>query len=334
MKKIISVIMIITVVFLLCSCKNTQTYIKQDNINLNYNNISAGSGCWLNNNFICLIKHNFGFDLSIVDDKSKKIDTLSYSYEAHLYNDKLYYFDTAGLNSTKYKFIEYDLNTQKKRNLATITAERVYDYYVANEYLYIVVGKNDSLIKDVVSIALDTSKQNTIEQNIFACGIVNGELNYITKEDLKYSVYKYNTDNQKSELIGDFELNNKIYNDILLGVNFTSEYIAFAYCDNEITKSKIYVYQYDNTLNEYDFNGTIIEFIAYDKFAFFSADGDVYRFDFDNKSAEKIAELSVDDISLFVGSDNEVYVASMDFNGIRRYSIDGKYEDVLFNQEN
>lgn len=317
---------------LLCSCNDTQTYIKQDNINLNYNNISAGSGCWMDNNYICSTEHNFAFDLYLTDDKGKvKIDTLSYSYDAHVYNNKLYYFDDIGLNSTKYEFTEYDLNTQKRKRIATITNERVYNYYVVDRYLYIEVGDNDSLIRDIVSISLDTNQQIIVAQNIFACGIVNGELNYITQKDLKYSVYKYNADNEKSVLIGKFELTHQIIDGGLSGVNFNSEYIAFDCTVAENEKSRIYVYKYDDALLSFDFDGVISEFVSYDKFAFFSVDGIIYRFSVNDNSTEIIVELSADDVSLFVGSDDEVYVSSMEFNGIRRYSVDGKYVDVILN---
>lgn len=330
MKKILSVIIVIVMLCLLCSCGSTQRYITQDNISLNYNNISAGSGCWMDNNYIRSTEHNFCFDLYLTDDAEKeRIDTLSFYYDAHLYNNKLYYFDDIGVGSTKYKFTEYDLDTKNRKNLATITSERVYNYYVTDKHLFIEVGENDSLIRDVVAVSLDTDRQVTVAQNIYSSGIVNGELNYITQKDLKYCIYKYNADSENSELIGDFELQQKIHNDILSGANFNSEYVAFAYSDQETAKSKIYVYRYDDdTPVTCDLEGVIGEFIAYDRFAFFSADGDLYRFCFNDNSTEKIAELSTDDVSLFVGSDDEVYVSSMDFECIRRYSADGRYEDV------
>lgn len=317
---------------LLCSCNSTQTFIRQNNINLNYNNISAGSGCWMDNNYICSTEHNFAFDLYLMDNTKKdKIDSLSYSYDAHLYNNKLYYFDDVVLSSTKYEFIEYDLYTQKRKTIATITNERVYNYYIVDKYLYIEVGNNDSLIRDIVCISLDTNQQIIVAQNIFSSGIANGELNYITQKDLKYSVYKYNSNNEKSALIGEFELKHYIDDGALTGVNFNSEYIAFAYSDYETTESKVYVYRYDDALVSRDFDGTISEFISYDKFAFLSVDGNIYRFNINDNSTERIAELSADDISLLVGSDDEVYVSSVELNGIRRYSVDGKYEDVILN---
>ena len=332
MKKIISVITIIIMLCLLCSCNSTQTFIRQNNINLNYNNISAGSGCWMDNNYICSTEHNFAFDLYLMDNTKKdKIDSLSYSYDAHLYNNKLYYFDDVVLSSTKYEFIEYDLNTQKRKTIATITNERVYNYYIVDKYLYIEVGNNDSLIRDIVCISLDTNQQIIVAQNIFSSGIANGELNYITQKDLKYSVYKYNSNNEKSALIGEFELKHYIDDGALTGVNFNSEYIAFAYSDYETTESKVYVYRYDDALVSRDFDGTISEFISYDNFAFLSVDGNIYRFNINDNSTERIAELSADDISLLVGSDDEVYVSSVELNGIRRYSVDGKYEDVILN---
>ena len=205
------------------------------------------------------------------------------------------------------------------------------NYYIVDKYLYIEVGNNDSLIRDIVCISLDTNQQIIVAQNIFSSGIANGELNYITQNDLKYSVYKYNSNNEKSALIGEFELKHYIDDGALTGVNFNSEYIAFAYSDYETTESKVYVYRYDDALVSRDFDGTISEFISYDKFAFLSVDGNIYRFNINDNSTERIAELSADDISLLVGSDDEVYVSSVELNGIRRYSVDGKYEDVILN---
>ena len=333
MKRIISAITILIMICLFCSCNSTQRYIKQDNINLNYNNISAGTGCWMDNNFICSTEHNLGFDLYLIDyTNKKKIDTLSYSYNANLYNDKLYYFDNSGLSDINYKFIEYDLKNKRKKTIATIIAERIYNYFVIDEYLYVEVGDNDSLLRDIVCVTLDTNQQINVAQNIFSCGIVNGQLNYITQNDLKYSIYKYIPDNEKSDLIGEFKLNHQMVDDGLEGVNFNSKYIAFAYSDYETTESKICVYRYDkNTLTSIDVGGAINEFISYDRFGFFSVGGSIYHLNFNDNSIERIVELPSDDVTLFVGSDDEVYVLSMEFDGIRRYSVDGSYEDVELN---
>ena len=333
MKRIISAITILIMICLLCSCNSTQRYIKQDNINLNYNNISAGTGCWMDNNFICSTEYNLGFDLYLIDyTNKKKIDTLSYSYNANLYNDKLYYFDNSGLSDINYKFIEYDLKNKRKKTIATIIAERIYNYFVIDEYLYVEVGDNDSLVRDIVCVTLDTNQRINVAQNIFSCGIVNGQLNYITQNDLKYSIYKYIPDDEKSDLIGEFKLNHQMVDDGLEGVNFNSKYIAFAYSDYETTESKICVYRYDkNTLTSIDVGGAINEFISYDRFGFFSVGGSIYHLNFNDNSIERIVELPSDDVTLFVGSDDEVYVLSMEFDGIRRYSVDGSYEDVELN---
>ena len=169
MKRIIAAITILIMICLFCSCNSTQRYIKQDNINLNYNNISAGTGCWMDNNFICSTEHNLGFDLYLIDyTNKKKIDTLSYSYNANLYNDKLYYFDNSGLSDINYKFIEYDLKNKRKKTIATIIAERIYNYFVIDEYLYVEVGDNDSLLRDIVCVTLDTNQQINVAQNIFS----------------------------------------------------------------------------------------------------------------------------------------------------------------------
>lgn len=333
MKRIISAITILIMICLFCSCNSTQRYIKQDNINLNYNNISAGTGCWMNNNFICSTEHNLGFDLYLIDyTNKKKIDTLSYSYNANLYNDKLYYFDNSGLSDINYKFIEYDLKNKRKKTIATIIAERIYNYFVIDEYLYVEVGDNDSLLRDIVCVTLDTNQRINVAQNIFSSGIVNGQLNYITQNDLKYSIYKYIPDDEKSDLIGEFKLNHQMVDDGLEGVNFNSKYIAFAYSDYETKESKICVYRYDkNTLTSIDVGGAINEFISYDRFGFFSVGGSIYHLNFNDNSIERIVELPSDDVTLFVGSDDEVYVLSMEFDGIRRYSVDGSYEDVELN---
>jgi len=335
-KRVICITLIFIFLFTLSSCNSKQTYVKQDTINLNYNNISAGSGCWMGNNFICSTEHNFSFDLYVTNTKGKhKITTLSYSYDAHVYNDKLFYCDDGILSG--FEFFEYDLATGKSQKIATISAERIYEYYIVNDILYVEVGDDDTLVKDIVAILLDNGKRLTVAKNISVCGIVNNELNYIYQKDSKCSIYKYNADNEKSILIGEFKLKHKIYSSILDGANFNSEYVAFVYRNEETAESKIYVYKYDDdTLINYDFKGMISEFISYDKFAFFKADGNtddnpteiIYRFNFNDSSTEKIIELPGYN-SLFVGSDDDVYVSSTGFDGIRRYSVDGKYEDVI-----
>lgn len=332
MKKVISVVIVMVMLCLLCSCNNTQTYIKQDNINLNYNNISAGSGCWIGNDFIYSIENNLVFNLYVTDIKGKhRIRTLSYCYDAQVINDKLIYADD-GI-SFGIEFFEYDLKAEKTRKIATINAERIYTYYLVDDILYVEVGKDDSLIKDIVAITLKTGKQITVAKNISACGVVNNQLNYISQKNSNCSIYKYDVKNDKSVLIGGFELKHMMYNDILDGVNFNSQYIAFVYRDEKTSKSRIYVYNYEkDTLKISDFPDVIYEFVSYDKFAFFKVESNsneiVYRFNLSDNSIEKIVELPVYS-SLFVGSDDEVYVSS-DF-GVRCYSAYGEYEEVILN---
>lgn len=323
--------MLITIC-LLCSCNKKQTFAKQDTINLNFNNISAGSGCWIGNDFMYSIEHNFVFDLYVTDIKGKhRISTLSYCYDAQIIDEKLFYVDDGLLSG--FEFFEYDLNTEKTKKIATIKVERIYTYYIVDDILYVEIGEDDSLIKDIVAITLETGKQITVANNISACGVVNNQLNYISQKDSNCNIYKYDVENDDSVLIGEFNLDHIIYNGILDGVNFNSEYIAFAYRNEENTKSSIYVYNYENdTLKSFDFKDRIYEFVSYDKFAFFigatNTNEIVYRFNLSNNSIEKIVELPTYG-SLFVGSDDEVYVSS-DF-GVRCYSADGEYEDVIFN---
>ena len=261
----------------------------------------------------------------ITDNNGRhKITTLSYSYDAQIIGEKLFYVDDGLLSG--YEFFEYDLKTKKTRKIATLNAKWIYNYYFLHDALYIEIGDDDSLIKDIVAMNLKTGEQITIAKNISACGIANNQLNYITEKDSNCSIYEYDIDNNKSLLLGEFELSYNIFQDALVGVNFNPEYVAFA-------DDKIYVYRYgDGTLSSYDFDGKINEFISYDKFAFFSANGNIYRFNFDDNSIETIAKSSTEDSYLFVGSDDEVYISFMELGGIRRYYVNGEYEDVILNR--
>ncbi|MBQ9107054.1 MAG: hypothetical protein IJY56_04095 [Clostridia bacterium] len=338
-KRIICIALVIITLLTLCSCDKNQVYVKQDTIKLNYNNITTGGCLSITNDVVCFVKHNFGFDLYVIDTKGKhKITTLSYSYGTHVYNDKLFYYDD-GISSG-FEFFEYDLVTQKSKKIATISVERIYNYYVVDDVIYVEIGDNDTLVKDVVMISPDTGKQKTVANEVFACGIVEGKLNFITKKDNEYSIYGYSIESEQINLLGRFELEAEIYEEYSCYVNFNSKYITLVSKDEMNKESEIHIYKYENSsLISYNFKGAIRELIAYDKYAFLRADGKadasvsteiIYRFNIYNLTIEKIAELSGYN-ELFVGSDDEVYVSSTDFDGIRRYSVDGKYEDVIIN---
>lgn len=338
MKRVNNIALIIILLFTLCSCNNNQIYLRQDTINLNYNNISAGDGQWLDNDAMCSTEHNFGFDLYVTDVKGKhKITSLSYSYDVQVNNGKLFYCDdgiVSGMN-----FFEYDLATDKSKKIASIDVERIYEYYVVDEILYVVTGEDDMLTKNIVCISLANGKQTAVAHGVFAYGIVNGKLNYITKKGNKYSIYEYDAERKQKSLRGSAELATTIEDSY--DVNFTSEYITFVSNDQTAKKTVIYTYKFeDKSLINYEFKDTIRQFVAYDKYAFLCAEGKdeesasteiIYSFNINEQAVEKIVELNSGNF-LFVGSDDEVYISSINFDGVRRYSLDGNWENVILTE--
>ena len=106
----------------------------------------------MNNDFIHSTKHNLGFDLYITDNNGRhKITTLSYSYDSQIIGEKLFYFGNVLLSG--FEFFEYDLKTKKRRKIATLNAERIYNYYFLNDALYIEIC-NFCEIDEIQSVPL------------------------------------------------------------------------------------------------------------------------------------------------------------------------------------
>jgi hypothetical protein len=63
---------VIILLFTLFSCNSKQTYVEQDIVNFNYNNISTGaSPYWIDNEVVCFSEHSLVWNLYFVDSQGK-----------------------------------------------------------------------------------------------------------------------------------------------------------------------------------------------------------------------------------------------------------------------
>ena len=329
-------LILISLCMVLCSCRSNFIYENCAQTNFNYNNISAGiSPYWIDDNGVYFMQHNLGFDVCKIDQNGKtKIATISEpSSDIQVYGNNLYYFES---EINQYVFIQYDLVDAQKECIATVNTERIYDYFLLDNSLFVVEGCDEDFIKSISSISLDNGEKKEIAHDIFAYGIINNTVHYLSKEDHTYSVCKYNSSSSETVILGSFELNEE-YDGEVESVNFTSDTILCVQNDFEKDASIVSIYDYTaRTLETCSFEGWIDEAVAFEDHAFLCVSngvGDSWTYDIyclNIETGEKTGIQSFsEDVDLFVASDENVYVSSVGFDGIRRYSMDGNYKNIL-----
>lgn len=347
MKKILSLICVLLAICLLTACTNT-LYVPQKNISLNYNNLSAGNySNWLENDFLVYSERGhlgeYIYRLKTENDNPLLSSTPIGSTEiVQTYKDYIYY--TVRGNSTQNDYyentdiVQYDTTTQTGTYITT--ASNLSEFFADATHLYLMRWQekfNETYyVLDVIS--LETQEIIAQISDVYTCGMRNGVFTFLKDTENGFEVFEYHPQTKKSEKIATITL--PITNDITIHetINFTNEVMILEAFLTESNASQILIYEFiSGALKTIDTPYDLDEIIAYENNAFcilsdWEADKYfLYSLNLDTFELLQLGRIG-DDKSLFVTSDEDVYLCGWD-DEIVHYNLDGTKEQVLVKEK-
>ena len=345
MKKVISLITILLAAMLLTACSTV--YVPQENINLNYNNLSAGnSSYWLEKDG-CYYSNDSQEELHYIMKTEKgntSFDTTSPYGRTYLqgYGDFIYYVRAQGedIEDNFYAYDIYQYSIPSKTSTFITSADNFDTFFADATHIYIINGQENfngyRYTADVIS--LETLELITQIPDIYACGMRNQAFTYLKDTKDGFEIFEYSPKTNKSQKTAGFTLPITQGIEIYQAVNFTSEVMMLESHLTESEVSKILIYNFKSEeLKTIDLPYCPIEIVAYENHAFCTMDdwenGKFYLYSLDLNTFELLQLGKIhEDKSLFVTSDKDVYLCGWD-DEIIHYNLDGTKEQVLVKEK-
>lgn len=345
MKKIFSLICVLLAICLLTAC--TTVYVPQENINLNYNNLSAGdSSFWLENDYVIYSDINEDFEYNYFIKNSQGNTPISSketsSWEVmQAYGNAIYYSVLTEEGDENYDAADvyrYDTTTKTETYLASSTYFQ--NFFVNNSYLYL-INIQDNFNKTCYSadvISLETQETVTQISDIYTCGMRNGRFTFLKDTENGFEIFEYLPKTNESQKIGTVTL--PITNDITIHetINFTNEVMILESFLTKSNASQILIYEFKSgAIKTIDTPYNLDEIIAYENNAFCILNDweankyFLYSLDLQTHQLLQLGKIH-EDKSLFVTSDKDVYLCGWD-DEIIHYNLDGTKEQVLVKEK-
>lgn len=336
MKRGMAFLLIMSIMLGCTACMGDRMFVPQENVNYNYNNISAeNSGFWLTNDAVYYKDAPIWtlFYYSMTQSRRRSIACAGNAAFAKIleYEQTLYMLDW--IDDSEYRLHSYDLETGQRREIAQLNEVRT--FFVLNEYVYYLCEdfSGDRIFPSFHACSLEDGSQRQIADAVLTAGVVDGSPVYVVQDDDRFSIWSYGVEKGASALLGDFEyqLGNHYLSD---GFSFTSERFIFTAESDEADKLVCYDFMEDQ-VTEYPIGDWIYSAVAYEDYVFLvvcteaeTGDSDlwenvVYRLCLQDGSMEQVARLN-GMVDTFVGADESVYVCTtLDWDHIYRYDADG-----------
>lgn len=340
MKKIVA--LIFSCLLFMCSCSvEPTTYKNKEVININYNNITNYCDFWMTTDSICYLEDSLVQTYFMVDKNSKiKIGTNNgYGFgKIQRYEEKIYMIyesDSIDEYNSKFELKCYDNNAKKSEVICSV--KNCDNFLVLDESIYYseYTWINDFRKLTLKRFSIDSKEYTTIEDNVISFGVIDNCLYYVAEEDNLIMVLKYDIENEESIRCGDFlaeEFDVKTINN--MKVSYTQNNIFFSWIDYENETSTILKYSFgQNALNRTKMEGYIDGFVSYKANSYFiissekSDNSELYMLNNKTDEITKITEIQGEG-SLFVGSDDGVYVLRNKDNNLVFYSNYGNTQVV------
>lgn len=342
MMKKIAIVVAFCLLFM-CSCStSSDIYENQENINFNYNNISNYAGFWLTTDSICISEHSIFATCFIVDKTSKKKIDFGLG-KIQQYGDKIYILEeTSSFDDNRnFRFKLYDINSNKIEKI--ISVKNWLDFLVLNKSIYYLEENwfDDVYTVSLNKLSLDSKERNTINNNVLSFGVIENSLCYMTKENNKILIFKYDAEEKTSIKYGEFLLegaNTELFNDYYyynVTISYTNNYVFISRVDYEYETTSILRYSFKTSdLSNMTVDGDVNSFVSYDANSYFlnysetSKNSELFLLNNDTNEFTKIAEFKGMG-SLFVGSDKGAYVSKDHDGDLTYYSNEGDSQFVF-----
>lgn len=335
-KTICAICSLLSLCLFLCSCSTGSTsYKTQRGIEFNYNNISAYNDFWLTNESICFLEDSLFQNYFLVNENGKRRIASNQGYGFGIiqqYDKKIYMLDERNSideRNSDYQLKCYDIESRKTTDMLTIRncdnflvlGENV----VYLEYNWTASSRNLAL----KMFSVNSNRYDTIDNSVLSFGVIGNELFYVTEEENVISIFQYDMEKNSSVKCGEFFLEVADVEDFreCVIVSYTSNYVMLSWSDYQNNTSIIWKFTFEeNDVYKTEFNGCITKFISYDKNSYFAMLDDseesntkIFKMTNDTSETLQIGQIA-GDCSLFVGSDNGVYVLEYDKNILTYYA--------------
>ncbi|MBO5357787.1 MAG: hypothetical protein J6A78_00510 [Clostridia bacterium] len=335
MKRIVTIVLILSISLSLTGCKNNvsvnEIYFESLNYN-NYYNYRCSCDLWINDD-ICLYNSDGFYNMrTYAYQNGNKVKL----FESRDFINEYYYGEIFPINDFAYFTTSTDDNNQNfyKYSFKNQSYEKLFTINAYNEWMgtadFIAFDKCIGYFNDLYIYNIEKNSQKLICDNTVKYGIVDNKIRYLKfLNENTIELYEYDHINDKSKKLDDIVVKN--INEYST-YNFTGDYVTITESDNEDYR-KIYVYSSNGITSEYTLPKPVQQFVAGDQYAYalcyeteeYSStavkhkDNGIYRINLADGSYDVIETVVDDDTEIHVVSDDEIYITQYKSNFIGQY---------------
>lgn len=332
MKRFALLLLALCLVFAFTGCSEPQVYLPQENINLNYNNVSAeNSSFWLTEN-ACYYAHAPLYGLNYYAATQDKTEILLNTDNAafakiQAYGRLLYMLDW--VNGSDYRLHTYDPETKEHTVLESRLTD-VLSFFVAERSVYYIQeGEQRSLW-----VRSEDGINTQVAQSVLSAGVMDGKPVYLVQNGNEFRLYDYELSSGLSRQLGSFSCQIGFDEYAESAVSFTKDRVLLTVSKDAHSRLICYEPATGQT-EEYAVDGWLWSVIAYEDYAFMVVVDDLapetefwnsalYRVALADGQQETIAQLK-GMVDTYVASDECVYIVqSTDPNHIYRMDLNGE----------
>ncbi len=346
MKKYASLVAVLLAAVLLTAC--TTVYVPQQNISLNYNNISAGnSPYWLENDQVFYMdykNHHLGTFYTYHMKTKEESKTLVLEDAGFIplwqrYNDHMYlaYDNNPESLQPEYRIYRYNLTTGEHEELLWVG--NLIRFFADQTYLYLMLEKQYFDGTDYIAeiYEIETGLLVDSYETVFSCGMHNGNFAMLFSNDQGFTVKEWNPNTATTQTTATVQLTYTENITVSTAVNFTSNAMVLTAYHSDLAQNDIYIYRFhDGSLETRVFDLPVYDLVAFEKTAFFTLqdnhDLQLHTLDIATGETNLLGKIK-NDKYLFVTSDEDVYICSDFDQEIAHYNLDGTREPVLVKPE-
>lgn len=337
MKRIVTILLILTILLSLAGCKNNVSVNEINFESLNYNNYynyRCSCDLWVNDDIYLYNSDGFYNMRTFAYKDGNKVKL----FESNDFVNETYYGEIFPINDFAHFTTSTDDNNQNfyKFSFANQSFEKLFTTKSYSEWMgtldYIAFSQyrdQELTLNDLFIYNINKNTTTSICNDISSFGIVDNKIRYLTSANTDIlELFEYDHTNDKSNKIG--EISVEIKDEIPI-YNFTNNYTIIAQYDSD--DYRFTVYSSDGSTCEYSLPKPIQQFVAGEYFAYavcyetekYSSsavkhkDNGIYKIKLADGSYDVVEPLANEDTEIHVVSDDEIYITQHEMNFIGQY---------------
>ena len=321
---------------ILCSCYDKTSFTPQDGIEMNYNNISAYNNFWLTDDAICYLEDNLLQYYCLLNIEKKSIIASNGGFgsgKVQRYGNKIYLLDETESIDEENSCFElkcFDVETQKTVSICSLN--NCDNFLILDDALFYLEYKwtDNGRVKSLKQCRYENNNYEVIRENVLSFGVIDNSLFYLAEENGCLALCQFEEDKEQSSKYEERNLSIDILEKYKENVKvcYTADNLLISWTDYHAQISKIYVQSlYDDSCFDLEVKGCIDKFVSYENKTYYMVSSDeskystLYMFDNEQKDSVELAQI-LGQGSMFVGSDEGVYILEYSDNVLRYYSYE------------